>query len=78
VKKQKHEQEPIIGAGLMLNFFLSYEEYKFMESISIAVASTTIYKVVTKSTISKDLEIKVLSDPGMEVPIISPYFMKKI
>jgi hypothetical protein len=64
VKKQKHEQEPIIEAYLILNFLLSYEAYKFSESFSIVVASTLNHKVITKNTIFKDIEIKVLLDPG--------------
>jgi hypothetical protein len=61
----------------MLYFLLSYKEHEFTESVSTAVASVPIYKVMIKNTISKDIEIKVLLDLDVKVPIILSYFIKK-
>jgi hypothetical protein len=81
VKKQKHEQEPIIGTHPMLNFLLSCDNHVFSEPVSTAAASALAHKNVLQNVVNKEgyknIEIKVLLDPGAEVPIISPYFMQK-
>jgi hypothetical protein len=77
IVKKKYEQELIIGAYLMLNYLLSYEGYKFTELVNIAVTSVPIDKVITKNTVSKYIDIKILLDSVAEVVIILPYFIKK-
>jgi hypothetical protein len=48
-----------------------------MESVSIAVGSAPIHKIGTKNTVSKDIDIKVLSDLGIDILIILPNFIIK-
>jgi hypothetical protein len=78
VKKQKYKQEYIRGAYPIFNFFSLYERHEFKELLRIVVGSAPIYKVGPKTTISKDIDIKVLLDLGIEIPIMLPYFIKNI
>jgi hypothetical protein len=61
----------------MLNCLLLYKEHEFMELVCIAATSVLIHKFGIKFTASKDIDIKVLLDLGIEIPIILPYFIKK-
>jgi hypothetical protein len=68
VKKQKHEQEPIVGTRLMLNFLLSCKDRVFSGPVSIAAASALTHKNVLQNVVNKEgykyIEIKVLLDLG--------------